>query len=96
MSKSQFQYFSILEKKLCDITERYYWLLKPNGKKHSRQGEFSFFEEFCFWSICLNDEFTDQNSHRDEYQDNDFSHDELCHNVGISQSIVVMDEEKNL
>ena len=71
----------------------------PIDKKRSIQDESLFFQEVCFWSICLRNDLFYDSAYMDEDQNSDLSDGQLDHSVGISRSIVVVvvvEEEQSL
>ncbi len=77
------------------MNEISFWQLEPIAKKRSIQGEYLFMREFFFLSIHVKNEFSNHKACMGKDQNNDFSHGQLDHNVGISQSAMNV-EEKNL
>ena len=68
-------------------------MLMPIAKKQSIQDESWFLQEACFWSICLKNGCADHSACMDEDQNSDLSYGQLDHNVGISQSVVEVEQD---
>ena len=67
----------------------------PIAKKRSIQDESLFLQEAeaYFWSICVKNECSDHSSCMDEDQNSDLSYGQLDHSVGISQSVVEVEQD---
>ena len=63
------------------------------AKKKSIQEESLFLKEACFLSICVKNGCGDHSACMGEDRNNDLSHGQLNHSVGIFQFVVVAVEE---
>lgn len=84
----------VIKNELWGINDISSQLLKITSKKWSIKGEYFLLQESCVRKICLNDDYVFHNAQKGEYQNINISCGQPDHNVGISQSKMVVEEEK--